>query len=165
MRSKIPWPATYPCFTYVEIGRRPKDHHSQTWTFQRTFRAHPTVASSPPPVPSRCGVSQKQEKPSRLRELLCYQFVIEKWCRRSVSNWHGVTPTGFWVGSRAYQLVHLALFSSTVRAYNAPMRSLWPKETLALLSTFLSMNWQAFLAPAQANSRAWVSTMDSVARN
>jgi len=27
---------------------------------------------------------------------------LETWCRRSESNWHRVTPTGFWVCRRAY---------------------------------------------------------------
>jgi len=48
-------------------------------------------------------VSLKQEKPPQWRGILCYQFVIKKCCRRSESNWHGVTPTGFWVSRRAYQ--------------------------------------------------------------
>jgi len=34
------------------------------------FEHTPTVTSTPPPVPSRWGVSLKQEKPPRLRGLL-----------------------------------------------------------------------------------------------
>jgi hypothetical protein len=93
MRSKIPWPATYPCFTYVEIGRQLKDHQRQTWTFQRTFRAHRTVASTPPgarywwgsgglnrnmTIPRQLSlgeiVGKKREKPSR-SPVRCHQAV------------------------------------------------------------------------------------------
>ena len=36
---------------------------------------------------SRCRVSQKQEKPPRLRGLLCYQSVIKTWCQDAPQLW------------------------------------------------------------------------------
>ena len=79
MRSKIPWPATYPCFTYVEIGRQPKDHQRQTWTFQRTFRAHRTVASTRsgwlPDVGCRCNTEAPSFEGTSVLPI-CYQKVV-----------------------------------------------------------------------------------------
>jgi hypothetical protein len=79
MSSSLKEFVTIPCFIYVEIGRQPKDHQRQIWTFQRTFRAHRTVASTRsgwlPDVGCRCNTEAPSFEGASVLPI-CYQKVV-----------------------------------------------------------------------------------------